>query len=284
MGLRSAASPSASSPHRVQSGVQSPSSVPALFLVSSFPQTCFSSSRVSLWLRRACSLPSLILRRLRASRLRYTLLSNVRHRLFPTKDERGHLSVHGLRWLYVGIALRNMTVLGVMSLMPVFLTTSVGVSDFVMGSILAVNAGGQAISMYLFGRVADRYGRKPLITGGMVGTALFGLVGSAAGIPDAMPVRISVATVGFVVLAGTYSALRIGSIVFVGDVASADRESELMGLLSTAKSVGGVVGPPLFGAMATVTSYQFTFAAGSSLALAAAGIVTVTVSESHPTV
>lgn len=171
-----------------------------------------------------------------------------------------------------------------MSLMPVFLTTSVGVSDFVMGSILAVNAGGQAISMYLFGRVADRYGRKPLITGGMVGTALFGLVGSAAGIPDAMPVRISVATVGFVVLAGTYSALRIGSIVFVGDVASADRESELMGLLSTAKSVGGVVGPPLFGAMATVTSYQFTFAAGSSLALAAAGIVTVTVSESHPTV
>lgn len=214
----------------------------------------------------------------------HQVVAEVRRRLFPPEEARGPLAASGLRWLYVGIGLRNMTVLGMISLMPVFLTTSVDLSEFVMGSILAVNAGGQAVSRYLFGHVADRFGRKPLITGGMVGTGLFAIVGSAAVVPETKVLRVGTATAAFVVLAGAYPALRTGSIAFVGDVAATDRKSELMGLLSTAKAFGGVAGPPLFGVVATVTSYEFTFAVASSLAFAAAALVAVTVSESNPVI
>jgi MFS family permease len=81
-----------------------------------------------------------------------------------------------------------------------------------------------------------------------------------------------------------------GAIAFIGDVADelresaarqsesdgvapAERESELMGLRSTAKGVGGVLGPPLFGVVATVASYETAFLGGSVLAFAATALV-----------
>jgi hypothetical protein len=54
-----------------------------------------------------------------------------------------------------------------------------------------------------------------------------------------------------------------------------------MGLRSTAKGVGGVLGPPVFGAVATVASYETAFLGGSVLAFAAAGLVGVRLVESR---
>jgi MFS family permease len=74
-----------------------------------------------------------------------------------------------------------------------------------------------------------------------------------------------------------------GAETFIGDVAPGDRVSELMGLRSTAKGVGGVIGPPLLGAVATVTSYEAAIAGGSLLAFAAAAVAAITLVESKPT-
>jgi MFS family permease len=207
--------------------------------------------------------------------------SEVKERLFPAAGERGHLKTNGLGWLYVALALRNMTVLGVMSLMAPYLVDHVGVSEFVMGAILAINPAGQAVFMMLFGRLADSVGRKPLVIAGMAGSGLFAVVAGLATAPDSLLARMLVAGVGLVVIAAAFSAMTTGAIAFIGDVAPAERESELMGLRSTAKGVGGVLGPPIFGAIATVATYETAFLGGSVLAFAAAGLVGVRLVESR---
>lgn len=199
--------------------------------------------------------------------------AEVKERLFPAAGERDHLKTNGLGWLYVALALRNMTVLGVMSLMPPYLTGQVGVSEFVMGALLAINPAGQAVFMVAFGRLADAMGRKPLVTAGMAGSGLFAVVAGLATVPDGYLARVLVAGLGFVVIAAAFSAMTTGAIAFIGDVAPTERESELMGLRSTAKGIGGVLGPPIFGAVATVASYETAFLGGSVLAFAAAALV-----------
>lgn len=201
------------------------------------------------------------------------ILAETRRRLLPEAGKRGHLTANGLQWLYVGLALRSMTVLGVMSLIPVYLVQDVGVTELVMGALLAINPATQSIFMYVFGRGTDTIGRKRFITAGMAGSGLFALVAAAAEIPVSTLARIAIAAVAFLTVAVSFSAMRTGAIAFVGDVSPDERESELMGLLSTAKGTGGLAGPPLFGVVATVTSYQTAFAAGSVLALAGAVVV-----------
>jgi sugar phosphate permease len=55
-----------------------------------------------------------------------------------------------------------------------------------------------------------------------------------------------------------------------------------MGLRSTAKGLGGVVGPTLVGAAATLAGYQAAFAVASTLAFAAAGLAGLALVESRP--
>jgi MFS family permease len=209
------------------------------------------------------------------------LAREVRTRLLPAVGEREHLRRNGLRWLYVALAVRNMCVLAIMGLMPPYLVSVVGVSEPVMGGLLAINHGGQVAFMYLLGVAADAVGRKPLVVAGMAGSGVFALLAAAATLPVTMLGRIAVAGAAFLLLGAAFSAMTTGAIAFIADVAPADRESELMGLRSTAKGVGGVVGPPLLGGLATVTSYETSFAVGSVLALGAAVLVAVALVESH---
>lgn len=209
------------------------------------------------------------------------LLAEVRRRLLPAAGERD-LSTHGLRWLYLGVLLRNATVLGIGSLLPVYLVSRLGTSEFLMGVILAVNPGAQMVFMYLLGLAADRLGRKPLIVVGLAGSGLHGLVMAGAVLPGSLPARAGIAAIAFLILAASWSALFTGSVAFIGDIAAADRESELMGLRETARGLGGVIGPTLFGLIATFAGYPLTFAGGSLLALVAAAVAAVGLVESHP--
>jgi MFS family permease len=211
------------------------------------------------------------------------LLAEIRRRLLPSATDREHLRTNGLRWLYVGLALRNITVMGVMALAPPFLLGSVGVTEFVMGLVLALNPASQTLFMYLFGRVADRSGRKPLVVAGMAASGVFAVVAGAATLPGTVFARAAVAVAAFVLIGAAFSAMTTGALAFIGDVAPADRQSELMGLRSTAKGVGGVVGPPIMGAIATVASIQAAFVVGSLLAFAASTLVAVGLVESRPT-
>lgn len=210
------------------------------------------------------------------------ILSEVRCRLLPAVDEREHLKTNGLGWLYVGVVLRNMTQKGIGSVLPIFLIAEVGVTEFTMGMLLAISPTLRTLFMYLLGRATDSLGRKPLITAGLVGAGVQAILLAASVLPGKLPVRIGLASAGFVVHAVTYSALTTGSIAFIGDVAPTDRESELMGFRTTARGIGGVLGPLLVGSVATVWNYQAAFVGSSLLAFVAAALVTRTLVESRP--
>ena len=221
------------------------------------------------------------------------LASEVRTRLLPAVDEREHLKTNGLSWLYVGVTLRNMTQKGIGSVLPVFLLADVITREsvvfsltlapeFVMGILLAVSPTLRTLFMYLLGRMTDAFGRKPLIVAGLVGAGVQALALAASSIPTLLTARLALVAVGYAVHAVTFSALTTGSVAFIGDVAPPDRESELMGLRTTARGVGGVLGPLLVGAAATVWSYEAAFVASSVLAFAAAGLVTRMLTESRP--
>lgn len=229
---------------------------------------------------------------------RAELTREVRARLFPAAGDRGHYRTNGLRWLYVALAVRNVTVLGVMALMAPYLVDIVGVAEAVMGALLAVNHGTQVAAMYLLGVAADRVGRKPLIVAGMTGSGAFAVLAAAAIVPGATVgvlgvagpawlgtglARVLAAGGALFVLGVSFSAMTTGAVAFIGDVAPAGRESELMGLRSTAKGLGGVVGPTLVGGVATLAGYPAAFALASTLAFAAAGLAGLALVESRPT-
>ena len=207
--------------------------------------------------------------------------SEVRHRLFPAQGNREHLRRNGLRSLYAAVLVRNMTVLGISSLLPVYLLSEVGVSEFLMGILLAINPAAQMAFMYLFGRVADGWGRKPLVVAGMAGAGVHALVMAAAVLPGTIPLRAVVAAGGLFVLAAAFSAETTGTYAFIGDIAPTARESELMGLHSTFRGFGGMVGPPLIGLVATVTTFETAFAAASLLAFGGTALVAWRLVESY---
>lgn len=210
------------------------------------------------------------------------LLTEVRRRLVPVGDGRAVLTVNGLHWLYLAHGLRNMTISGLLSLMPVYLIVVVGASETEMGLLIGFGSALQILFMYGFGRVVDARGRKTLVVYGMTGSAVFALITAAATLPDGLLAREVVVGAGFVVRAIAVSAIFAGSYAFIGDVAPHERGSELMGMLSTVKGVGGVIGPLLIGAIATVASYEVAFAGASLFAVIAAVFVAQGVVESYP--
>lgn len=212
------------------------------------------------------------------------LLAEVRARLFPAAADRDHLQQNGLQWLYVAVLLRNMTVLGISSVLPVYLLGQVGVSEFVMGVLLAINPAAQMAFMYLFGQVSDAVGRKPLVVAGIGASAAYALVMAAAVLPGTVLSRAAVAGAAMFVLAAGFSAETTGEFAFIGDVAPANRESELMGLYSTARGLGGALGPALVGLAATVTSFESAFVVASVLGFVATGVVGRALVESYPPV
>jgi MFS family permease len=210
------------------------------------------------------------------------ILGKMRGRLLPRAGSRDHLTTNGLSWLYFAMVLRVTAIAGVGSIMPVFLVQELGLSEIAMGLLLALNPALQTYLMYRLGRSADRIGRKPLIVGGMIGSGGFALVVSTASlVPSIAFLRQATVALGYVVLALSFSAMWTASIAFVGDVASAERNSELIGYLTTASSLGGVIGPAAVGAMATVFSYTTAFAVASLAAFAAAVTAAARVRETQ---
>lgn len=111
-----------------------------------------------------------------------------------------------------------------MSLIPIYLVQDVGVTELVMGALLAINPATQSVFMYVFGRGTDAMGRKLFITASMAGSGLFALVAAAAAITASTQVRIAVAAAAFLTVAVSFSAMRTGAIAFVGDVSPDERE------------------------------------------------------------
>jgi DHA1 family multidrug resistance protein-like MFS transporter len=126
---------------------------------------------------------------------------------------------------------------------------------------------GTAITAPVWGQLADRFGRKPMLIRAAVGMAVvMSTIGLAHNIYELVALRFAAGLVG-----GYASA----SIVMIGTQAPPERSGWALGILSTGVLAGNLVGPLIGGLLPNLIGIRGTFfAAGGMIAVAA--VLTIT--------
>ena len=171
----------------------------------------------------------------------------------------------GLTDLYVGAILRQMAIHGTFSLIFVYMASR-GIPPGLMGVLAAVNMGTQTLAMMVFGRLADRLGRRRVFLLGFALSAVVPLAFAVAAAPWQM-------ALGYVTLGLSFSALYIGSTAHIGDRVPEARQGTMLGLYESARGLGGVVGPILAGAITPAVGYRGMFLTMGGIALVALAVV-----------
>ncbi|MBU0596276.1 MFS transporter, partial [Candidatus Bipolaricaulota bacterium] len=108
----------------------------------------------------------------------------------------------GLADLYISTILRQMAIHGAFSLLAVYMA-SVGIPPRYIGIVAAMNTGTQVVALLVFGRLADRIGRRRIF---MLGFALSALTPCVF----ALSSHIAAMMAGYVTLGLGFSSLYIG--------------------------------------------------------------------------
>ncbi len=146
---------------------------------------------------------------------------------------------HGLGGLFLGALLRQLGTNGSFSLVYVYMD-ALGVPAGLMGAVSALNSGLQVLGMLIFGRLADRVGRRKIFTAGFFLSILVPLIFASSRGPGGM-------ALGFLTLGIAFSSLYIGSTAYIGDVIPLERQGEMLGLFESSRALGGFLGPILAG-------------------------------------
>ena len=160
----------------------------------------------------------------------------------------------------------------VLPVLPLYLTEH-GVDIATLGLVVAAWPAARLVGEPIFGWIADRTNRKPLMVAGLVLSALF-VVGPLA-------VSGAVAFIGMRALAGAASALYDPAARgYLMDATPEDRRGEAFGLFSAAQNAGFIFGPALGGIAAAITGdVRAVFFVGGIGILVAAAVVAVAVRE-----
>ncbi|MEQ5838488.1 MFS transporter [Paraburkholderia acidicola] len=125
---------------------------------------------------------------------------------------------------------------------------------------------GTAITAPVWGHLADRYGRKPMLIRAAIGMAIvMSLIGVAHNVVELVVLRLAAGLVG-----GYASA----AIVMIGTQAPRERAGWALGILSTGALTGNLVGPLVGGFLPTWVGIRGTFfVGGAMIAVAAAATI-----------
>ena len=157
----------------------------------------------------------------------------------------------GLTDLYVGTMLRQMAIHGSFSLLFVYMAT-LGIAPRHMGAVAALNTGTQVLGMLVFGRLADRIGRRRIFMLGFALSAVVPIVFVLA--TDTLGMAMAYITLGL-----SFSSLYIGSTAHIGDRVPKDRQGAMMGLYEMSRGGGGILGPILAGVLVPLIGYHGMF-------------------------
>jgi DHA1 family multidrug resistance protein-like MFS transporter len=125
---------------------------------------------------------------------------------------------------------------------------------------------GTALTAPIWGRLADRYGRKPMLVRAAIGMAIMmSLIGVAHTIGQLVVLRL---------VAGLIGGYASASTVMVGTQAPPERAGWALGLLSTGALAGNLTGPLIGGILPGWIGIRGTFFAGGG-AIGAAALLTV---------
>jgi MFS family permease len=125
---------------------------------------------------------------------------------------------------------------------------------------------GTAITSPIWGRLADRYGRKPMLIRAAIGMAIvMSMIGLAHNVYELVFLRLAAGLVG-----GFASA----SIVMIGTQAPPARSGWALGVLSTGVLSGNLIGPLIGGVLPNLIGIRGTFFAGGAM-ISVAAILTI---------
>lgn len=161
--------------------------------------------------------------------------------------------------LWVGVFFTSASFSMVIPFLPIFLL-QIGVhqnTEMWSGLLYSAAFFGGALTSPFWGRVADKYGRKPMII--RAGFVLFVIYILLAFVTN--PYQILVLRL----LQGLLSGFIPGAIALIGTGTPGDKVGYALSVISTATASGGIVGPLLGGGIAELL--------GNRLAFASAGIV-----------
>jgi len=151
----------------------------------------------------------------------------------------------------------------VLPLLPVY-SKAYGADEITLGLLFSCFSGMQFLFAPLWGRISDRIGRRPVLIGGLLGTAAsYALFGWAQTLPLLFASRL---------LAGFFGANISTAQAYIADVTTPANRARGMGLIGAAFGLGFTLGP-LFGGELTRLSPSAPgyFAAGLSLCAAIFG-------------
>ncbi|HEY7248401.1 MAG TPA: MFS transporter [Xanthobacteraceae bacterium] len=150
-------------------------------------------------------------------------------------------------------SVQNFAYYGVMIWMPNYLSTRFGFALTQSAAWTAVTITGMAIGIFLFGHIADRFGRRPTFFAYMLGAAVMVVVYSR--LTDPAELLVAGAVMGFFVngMLGGYGALMSE---LYPTVARATAQNVLFNI---GRGVGGF-GPLVVGAVAAAYSFQIAIA------------------------
>ncbi|MFX0044576.1 MAG: MFS transporter [Candidatus Hermodarchaeota archaeon] len=150
----------------------------------------------------------------------------------------------------------------ILTALPLFLSTVLGLSESLRGLSLAVFALPFIVLQYPMGRLSDRYGRYvPLV----VGSIGYGLILSALGYFGAFgftALLLMLAVLGF------FSGVTAPpSMALVGDIVESEDSAMAMGFFNFMGNLGITIGPLIFGFMLLIADFVTAFAVAGLLEL-----------------
>lgn len=160
-----------------------------------------------------------------------------------------------------------------MPLLP-FYIEAFGVGGMELGWLMSTYSLMQLICAPLWGALSDRYGRKPILSVGILGytLALF-MIGLAKSFTVLFLARS---------LSGLLSSATMPTaMAYIGENSAQQERSKGMGQLGAATGIGVIVGP-LVGGLLSVNSLSLPFFVGSGLAFVALLLVIFLLPESRP--
>jgi MFS family permease len=168
--------------------------------------------------------------------------------------------------------LQNMTVGALEAFLPIYAVTVAGLNEFQAGLLWGVQVVVTILSKPVMGKTSDRYGRKPLITTGLVLCAV-----SFGTIP--MLKDFSLLAVAAVLFGLGESFVTSSSAALVADICKEKHFGTAMGTFGTIFDIGHASGPILAGFLIAKFDYLSSFWAMAGILFLSVPVFIATVRE-----